>query len=151
MVGSTTRFRQRRDTVDQPQSLSDPSPPIAAYRFGVFELDVREGELRKQGRLIRLRGQPLQILLALLERPGTIVNREELQQRLWPDDTYVEFDHSLNTAIKRLRQALGDTASTPQFVETIPRRGYRFTTRVDPITAPPAMATPPDATPGAHV
>jgi TolB-like protein/DNA-binding winged helix-turn-helix (wHTH) protein/Tfp pilus assembly protein PilF len=115
----------------------DPTP-IGAYRFGVFELDVREGELRKQGRLIRLRGQPLQILLALIERPGVVVTREELQQRLWPDDTFVEFDHSLNTAIKRLRETLGDTASTPRFVETIPRRGYRFVAAIEPIVTEPA-------------
>lgn len=118
----------------QPSSSID-SSPIGAYRFGVFELDVREGELRKQGRLIRLRGQPLQILLALLERPGAVVTREELRQRLWPDDTFVEFDQSLNTAIKRLREALGDIASTPRFVETIPRKGYRFAARVDPIAS----------------
>jgi TolB-like protein/DNA-binding winged helix-turn-helix (wHTH) protein/Tfp pilus assembly protein PilF len=98
----------------------------ARYRFGLFELDAREGELRRQGLLIRLQGQPLQILLALLERPGIIVTRDELRQRLWPGDTFVEFDHSLNTAIKRLRETLGDTAATPRFIETAPRRGYRF-------------------------
>jgi TolB-like protein/DNA-binding winged helix-turn-helix (wHTH) protein/Tfp pilus assembly protein PilF len=98
----------------------------ARYRFGLFELDARAGELRKQGLLVRLQGQPLQILLALLERPGVIVTRDELRQRLWPGDTFVEFDHSLNTAIKRLRETLGDTATTPRFIETAPRRGYRF-------------------------
>lgn len=98
----------------------------ARYRFGLFELDARAGELRKQGLLVRLQGQPLQILLALLERPGIIVTRDKLRQRLWPGDTFVEFDHSLNTAIKRLRETLGDTATTPRFIETAPRRGYRF-------------------------
>lgn len=118
-------------------SAFDPGP-IGAYRFGVFELDGREGELRKQGRLIRLRGQPLQILLALIERPGVVVTREELRQRLWPDNTFVEFDHSLNTAIKRLRETLGDTASTPRFVETIPRQGYRFAASVEAILVTPS-------------
>jgi TolB-like protein/DNA-binding winged helix-turn-helix (wHTH) protein/Tfp pilus assembly protein PilF len=103
----------------------------ARYRFSVFELDAAAGELRKQGLLIRLQGQPLQILLALLERPGVIVTRDELRQRLWPGDTFVEFDHSLNTAVKRLRETIGDTASTPRFVETMPRRGYRFMAPVE--------------------
>lgn len=113
--------------------ITTPDPDLAGYRFSVFELDAQEGELRKQGRLIRLQAQPLQILLALLERPRLIVSRDELRQRLWPDDTFVEFDHSLNTAIKRLRETLGDTASTPQFIETVPRRGYRFAAPVERI------------------
>lgn len=116
----------------------------STYRFGPFELDVRAGELRKQGRLVRLQGQPLEILLALLERPGLIVSRDELRQRLWPGDTFVEFDHSLNTAIKRLRETLGDTATTPRFIETAPRRGYRFLGPVeaisDVVSAPPPVA-----------
>lgn len=116
--------------------ITTPDPDLAGYRFSVFELDAREGELRKQGRLIRLQAQPLQILLALLERPRLIVSRDELRQRLWPDDTFVEFDHSLNTAIKRLRETLGDTASTPQFIETVPRRGYRFAAPVERIQRP---------------
>jgi DNA-binding winged helix-turn-helix (wHTH) protein len=95
-------------------------------RFGVFEVDLRTQELRKQGNLIRLHGQPFQILSTLLERPGEIVMREELRQKLWAADTYVDFDNSVNAAINRLREALGDSAENPRFVETLPRRGYRF-------------------------
>ena len=93
-------------------------------RFGLFELDARAGELRKQGVRIKLQDQPLQILQVLLERPGELVTREELQKRVWPSDTFVDFDHGLYNAIKRLREALGDTADTPRFIETTPRRGF---------------------------
>jgi len=95
-------------------------------RFGPFELDPQCGQLRKNGVGLKLQGQPLQILEILLEKPGQLVTREELQKRLWASDTFVDFDHSLNTAIKRLRQALGDEADTPHYIETLPRRGYRF-------------------------
>lgn len=95
-------------------------------RFGVFEVDLQAGELRKSGVKIKLQEQPFQILALLLEHPGQVVTREELRQRLWPADTFVEFDHSLNTSIKKLRQALGDDSDNPRFVETLPRRGYRL-------------------------
>src|SRR5437763_13163772 len=95
-------------------------------RFGVFELDRRAGELRRQGRKVKLQEQPFQLLLQLLEKPGEVVTREELRNRLWPADTFVDFDHSLNAAIRRLRDALGDSAENPTFVETVARRGYRF-------------------------
>ena len=95
-------------------------------RFGPFQLDTQCGQLRKDGIGLKLQGQPVQILEMLLEKPGELVTREELRQRLWPSDTFVDFDHSLNTAIKRLRQALGDDAETPKYIETIPKRGYRF-------------------------
>src|SRR3954451_3248688 len=95
-------------------------------RFGSFELDQSSGELRKDGTKIRLQEQPLQVLQILLENPGKLISREELQRRIWPSDTFVDFDHGINNAIKRLREALGDTAETPRFVETLPRRGYRF-------------------------
>jgi Tol biopolymer transport system component/DNA-binding winged helix-turn-helix (wHTH) protein len=98
----------------------------AIVRFSVFELDLRSGELRKNGARVPLQGQPLEILKALLERPGDLVTREELRQRLWRDDTFVDFEDGMNAAIRRLRDALGDDASTPRFVETLPRRGYRF-------------------------
>jgi len=98
----------------------------AIVRFSVFELDLRSGELRKNGARVPLQGQPLEILKALLERPGDLVTREELRQRLWRDDTFVDFEDGMNAAIRRLRDALGDHATTPQFVETLPRRGYRF-------------------------
>lgn len=95
-------------------------------RFGVFELDLRAGELRRQGRKVKLQEQPFQVLSRLVENPGEIVTREELRNRLWPADTFVDFDHSLNAAIRRLRDALGDSADNPTFVETVARRGYRF-------------------------
>jgi TolB-like protein/DNA-binding winged helix-turn-helix (wHTH) protein/Flp pilus assembly protein TadD len=101
-----------------------PSPRL--IRFGVFELDLRSGELRRQGRKIRLEGQPVQVLICLLENPGELVTREELHRKLWPADTFVNFEHGLNAAVKRLRQALSDSADNPRFVETLPRRGYRF-------------------------
>jgi cholera toxin transcriptional activator len=101
-------------------------------RFGVFELDLSAGELRKSGVKQRLQGQPFQVLALLLERAGDVVTREELQQKLWPSDTFVDFDHSLNTAINKVREALGDSASSPRYVETLARRGYRFIAPVQP-------------------
>src|SRR5919109_2644428 len=95
-------------------------------RFGVFEADFATGELRKSGTRLRLQEQPFQVLQALLEAAGDIVTRDELRQRLWPSDTFVDFDHSLNTAINKVRDALGDSAASPRFVETLARRGYRF-------------------------
>ena len=95
-------------------------------RFGVFELGLRTGELRKRGLRIALQEQPLRILMALLERPGQIVSREELCRRLWPEGTFVDFEHSLNAAVRRLRTTLGDDAEVPRFVETVHKRGYRF-------------------------
>lgn len=106
-------------------------------RFGQFEADFRNGELRRSGVRIKLQDQPMQILNLLLERPGEIVSREELRARLWPADTFVDFDHSLNTAMKRLRDALGDSAESPRFVETLARRGYRFIAPVSPQVASP--------------
>ena len=110
-------------------------PPPRTLRFGVFEINVRSGELWKQGRKVRLEGQPVQILLCLLENPGELVTRDELRQRLWPADTYVNFEHGLNAAVKRLRQALNDSAGNPRFVETLPRRGYRFLAPVQAVNA----------------
>ncbi len=99
-------------------------------RFGTFEVDVRAGELRKAGVKLKLTGQPFQVLAILLERPGEVVTREELQKRLWPD-TFVDVDHNLNTAINKIREVLGDSAESPRFVETLPRRGYRFVAPVE--------------------
>jgi DNA-binding winged helix-turn-helix (wHTH) protein/Tol biopolymer transport system component len=95
-------------------------------RFGPFELDTQCGQLRKNGVGLKLQGQPIQILEILLEKPGQLVTREEIRQRLWTSDTFVDFDHSLNTAVKKLRQTLGDEADTPRYIETLPKRGYRF-------------------------
>jgi cholera toxin transcriptional activator len=115
--------------------MSSPDASTAAriYRFGVFEVNPAAGELRKSGVRIRLQEQPFQVLLSLLERPGVVVTREELQQKLWPADTFVDFDHSLNTAVNKLREALGDSASTPRYIETLARRGYRFLAAVEPL------------------
>src|SRR5258705_3829446 len=98
----------------------------ATIRFGIFEVDRGSGELRRNGVRVKLQEQPFQILLTLLERPGEVVTREELRSRLWAEDTYVDFDHSLNAAVRRLRDALADSAENPRFVETVARRGYRF-------------------------
>ena len=103
-----------------------PVVPPCLIRFGIFELDLRSGELRRQGRKIRLEGQPVQVLICLLKNPGELVTREELHRKLWPADTFVNFEHGLNAAVKRLRQALNDSSDNPRFVETLPRRGYRF-------------------------
>jgi len=106
--------------------MTQPAPGPAILRFDVYTLDLRAGELFKSGRKIKLQEQPFRILTMLLEHPGEPVTREELRHRLWPEDTFVDFDHSLNTAIKKLRRALCDEAGKPRFVETLPRRGYRF-------------------------
>src|SRR5258706_11576659 len=107
-------------------------------QFGVFEVDLKAGELRRNGTRIRLQEQPFQILTILLEHSGEVVTREELRGRLWPADTYVDFDHSLNAAVRRLRDALGDSAENPRFVETVARRGYRLLAPVNGTTmAPP--------------
>jgi DNA-binding winged helix-turn-helix (wHTH) protein/tetratricopeptide (TPR) repeat protein len=105
-----------------------PSPPedSLTLKFDVFTLDLRAGELYKSGHKIKLQEQPFQILAMLLEQPGQVVTREQLRERLWPEDTFVDFDHSLNTAVKKLRQALNDEADKPRFIETLPKRGYRF-------------------------
>jgi len=95
-------------------------------RFGLYEIDLVSGELRKEGTRVRLQEQPFQVLAMLLERPGEMVTREEMRTRLWPCDTFVDFDHGLNTAVNKLREALGDAAANPRFVQTVARRGYRF-------------------------
>jgi DNA-binding winged helix-turn-helix (wHTH) protein len=106
--------------------MPQPAPGSAMVQFDVYALDLRAGELFKSGRKIKLQEQPFRILAMLLEHPGELVTREELRQRLWSEDTFVDFEHSLNTAIKKLRRALCDEADKPRFVETLPRRGYRF-------------------------
>jgi cholera toxin transcriptional activator len=107
------------------------------FRFAVYEADQASGELRKSGVRIRLPDQACQVLDALLARPGEIVTREELRQRLWPADTFVDFDHSLNTVINKLREALGDSAGNPRFIETLARRGYRFVAPVQIVERSP--------------
>src|SRR6266478_1825285 len=124
------------------------SPGI--LRFGVFEVDERSGELRKQGVRIKLQEQPFHVLAVLLQRPGEVVTREELRSQNWPADTFVDFDNSLNTAINKLREAVGDSADNPRFIETLPRRGYRFiapVTRVDGTTRETATGVSAAASP----
>ena len=106
-------------------------------RFSVFEVDLRTGELRKQGLKVKLQGQPFQVLVMLLERPGELVTREEIREKLWPGDTFIDFEHSVNSSIKRLREALGDDPATPRFIETLARHGYRFIAPVDCSTPSP--------------
>jgi len=106
--------------------MSDSVRPARVIRFDAFEIDLHTRELRKHGLKIKLPGQPFEILAMLLEHPGEMVTREELRKKLWLEDTFVDFDHSLNTAINKIREALGDNAETPRYVETLPRRGYRF-------------------------
>ena len=105
-------------------SLENGSPTI--LRFGVFEVDLRSGELHKQGVRIKLQEQPFHVLKILLQRPSEVVTREELRSEIWQSDTFVDFDNGLNTCINKLREALGDSADSPRFIETLPRRGYRF-------------------------
>src|SRR5258708_37010943 len=108
-------------------------------RFGAFEADLTGSALRRDGQTVKLQDRPFEILVILLERPGEIITREEFRQRLWPADTFVDFDHSLNASINKLRQALDDAAANPRFVETAGRRGYRF---IAPVSTPPvALAT----------
>src|SRR5579863_4846515 len=120
------------------------SQPAAArtLHFGPFEVDLPAGELRKAGRLIKLQDQPFQVLALLLRHPGEVVTREELQQALWSADTFVEFDQGLNTAIKKIRLALGDSADDPRFIETIPRKGYRFIAPVGEGETPAVISAP---------
>src|SRR5579864_7406104 len=122
-------------------------------RFGIFEADLSAGELRKGGSRIRLQEQPFQILAMLLERPGQIITREELRSRLWPGDTFVDFEHGVNSAVARLRDALGDSADRPHYVETLPRRGYRLIVTVEgapPPTPPTAPANASNTTGNGH-
>jgi DNA-binding winged helix-turn-helix (wHTH) protein len=121
------------------------SASTKVFRFGVFEADAGSGELRKSGVRMRLQEQPFQVLLVLLERPGQVVSRDELRQQLWPADTFVDFDHSLNTIVNKLREVLGDSASSPRYIETLAKRGYRFVAPIEvlgdnSVTAPTRVA-----------
>ena len=120
--------------------MNNSTLPAISLRFGAYEFDLRSGELRKHGIRIKLQEQPSQILAILLEHRGEMVTREQLQHRLWPSDTFVDFDHSLNTAVMRLREVLGDSSENPRFIETLPRRGYRF---LAPVEEKPASVNEP--------
>jgi DNA-binding winged helix-turn-helix (wHTH) protein len=111
------------------------SRPARRYRFGVFEADTATGELRRQGLRVKLHAQPFELLCMLLERPGELLTREEICRELWPDGTFVDYEHGVNSAVNRIREALGDTAGNPRFVETLARRGYRFVAPVERIVA----------------
>jgi cholera toxin transcriptional activator len=120
------------------------SEPRAArrYRFSVFEADETTGELRRQGVRVRLHAQPFQLLIMLVERPGEIVTREEISRELWPEGTFVDYEHGVNSAVNRIREALGDRAASPRFVETLARRGYRFVAPVERIGELAEVETP---------
>src|SRR6202790_3769738 len=122
-------------------------------RCGVFEIDLKAFELRKHGLRLKLAEQPFQILAILLEQPGEVITRDELRERLWPGDTFVDFDHGLNNAVMRLREALGDSSDKPRFIETLPRRGYRFIAPIGEINgaAPGARPDPGHATDGLSI
>lgn len=122
--------------------MTESAQSTKVVRFGVFEVDLRTAELRKQGVRIRLPGQSFQVLEALLERPGELVTRENLKQKLWPEDSYGDFEHGINAAVNRVRDALGDSSDNPRFVETLPRRGYRFIAPVQQEELGPAIEPP---------
>jgi cholera toxin transcriptional activator len=129
--------------------MSDPNQE-RRYRFGVFEADEETGELRRQGVRLRLNAQPFQVLLMLLDRPGALVTREEISRELWPEGTFVDYDHGVNSSVNRIREALGDTAGSPRFIETLARRGYRFIAPVERIAGSEILVAPgrPDASTG---
>ena len=112
----------------------EPAPSPLSFRFGPYLVDLRTGELSKEGARIRLQEKPLRVLAALAERQGQLVTREDLKKRLWPDDTFVDFETGLNTAVSKLRDALSDHAEKPRYIETIPRHGYRFLMPVEVIS-----------------
>ena len=132
--------------------MSAAPPPPLGFRFGTFEVEVSSASLRRDGLEVRLRGRPFDILLLLLETPGEVVTREQLKQRLWEEDTFVDFDHGLNAAMNRLRSALGDSADSPRYIQTLPRRGYRFLApvhRIQRSVPDPAQAAHPPPVPSA--
>ena len=125
--------------------MPNPADLPRLRRFAQFELDLRTGELYKEGKRIKLQEQPCHVLALLVEHPGDLVTREELRKTLWPNDTFVDFDHGVNLAINKLRDALGDSVEKPRFIETLPRRGYRF---IAPVSTPKTLR---DSEPQARV
>ena len=117
-------------------------PAARRYRFGVFDADASTGELRRQGIRIKLNAQPFQVLLLLLDRPGELLTREDISRDLWPDGTFVDYEHGVNSAVNRIREALGDTAGNPRFIETLARRGYRFIAPVERVGSDATSAAP---------
>src|ERR1700758_5625394 len=140
---STRRFVRRRMT-DMPISIRKDSPSASSrpqrIAFDNFEVDLRSGELRKHGSRIRLQAQPFRLLVLLLANAGQVVTREEICRELWPTNTFVDFEHGLAAAVNKIRDALGDSADTPKYVETLPKRGYRFMGKVK--SEPPVVMFP---------
>src|ERR1700735_678330 len=137
---------EREKPVSPGRPMGGTSARVARYRFGPFDLDPNEGTLSRNGVRVRLQDLPYRLLLMLLERRGEIVTREEVRQRLWPENTFVEFDNSLGVAVRKVRDALNDDAEAPRYVETIPRRGFRFVapvTVLEPVRSPDPL--PPTA------
>jgi len=128
-----------------------PSLTSGSRRFGVFELDVEAGEVRREGRRVKLQPQPFKLLVFLTDRPGRLISREEIRTELWPEGTFVDFDQSVNFAIKQIRDALGDPADRPAYVETVPRKGYRFITPVETAASAAGPAAPEPPVPGTTV
>src|SRR5580692_6782774 len=120
--------------------MQAPSPLTDIVHFGIFQLDLKARELHKAGVKVKLQGQPFRVLALLIDRAGQVVTREEFRQKVWPTDVYVGFDQGLNNAIKKVRDALGDSADSPRFIETVDRHGYRF---VAPVSAPPGHESQP--------
>jgi cholera toxin transcriptional activator len=116
--------------------------PASRYRFGIFELDAATEELRRQGMLVKLSAQPFQVLLMLLSNPGCVVTRDEISRQLWPDGTFVDYEHGVNSAVNRIREALGDDAANPRFIQTLARRGYRFLAPVEVIGSAEKVSEP---------
>jgi DNA-binding winged helix-turn-helix (wHTH) protein len=123
-----------------PEAVSTASPP-PVVRFGVFQLDVQAGQLLRNGRVVRLKPQPFKLLQLLVSRAGDVVTREEIRDSLWGSDTFVDFEQGVNSAIKQVREALGDDADRPLYLETLPKRGYRFTAQIDAPKGTPPRAT----------
>lgn len=150
MLESDLTGLRRTDTLDsagmprREAAMHDLTSTARLFRFGIFELDPRSGELRRHGLKIRLPHQSFEILRILLDRPGEVVTREELRQRLWTSDTFVDFNVGLNSAVRKLREALDDSAENPRFVETLPRRGYRFIASVTPALSDPIPEPQPE-------
>ncbi|MGA8409872.1 MAG: winged helix-turn-helix domain-containing protein [Candidatus Acidiferrales bacterium] len=140
-------FRPRSTFIFPAISVRHEVPAMDGLRFDAYQVDLRTGELRKHGRKIRLAGRPFQILALLLEQPGELLTRKELQERLWPADTFVDFEHGVNAAVQTLRRALCDSHKNPRFIETLPRRGYRFIATVEKVQAAAAAAAATAASP----
>src|SRR5215469_9915983 len=124
-------------------TIRESAQPVRSVRFGTFEANLPGGELRKRGIRLKLHDQPFEVLAMLIARPGELITREEIQQQLWPSGTFVDFENGLNSAVNRLRDALGDSADAPKFIETVPRRGYRFIAPVERVDARTAAVAEP--------